>query len=289
MFEFLDDILNAPPKKVEYVNLNEGILFNPDIVKEKLFNINSLTDAELMDIVKKSYAYILDEVYNKNNTFMPLFTNERFLTMFLQVVRSVNLVESQKITINKICYDYFTTFMCKDSLVTDLLFNMSKVVNQDVLPGLLGLGLYEELADYLALSRFSTSKDLVNVKRVNFIITRQPSSVMTEQMIVNIYSKLYDSVTPLFTGTLLDVEEFDDDEISEEASLVYSTISNAVLDILETLPLEQIRQVLLSYNITRVSYYQDKDVRFTMNALSDDYARINMVVESLRQEGVYLP
>lgn len=287
MFEFLDDILNAPPKKVEYVDLNDAILFNPDAIKNKLFNINSLTDAELMDIVKKSYDYILNDIYNKNNEFLPLFINSRFLTMFLQVIRSVQLTELQKITVNKICYDYHTTIMEKDSLVTDMLFNMSRVVNQNVLPGLLGLGLNEQLADYLALSRFSTTKDLVNVKRVNFIITRQPSSLMTEQMIVNIYSKLYDSVTPLFTGTLLDVEEFEDED--EESSLIYSTISNAVLDILETLPLEQIRQVLLSYNITRVSFNQGKEVRFTMNALSDDYSRINMVVESLRQEGVYLP
>lgn len=286
MFDIINNIMNTPATPIEYANLNDNIFLNPEQFTEKLSNIDSLSDLDLMDVVKKSYSYILEQTYNKNCIYVPLFTNKRFVESFLQIIRSVSLLDSQRTTINKICYDYLTLHD-KDEQIVNILFNMSKIVNQNVLPGLLGLGLNEQLSDYLALSRFSSTKELINVKRVNFIIQNQPSQLMTEQMIVNIYCKLFDSVSTLFTGTIVDYDEFTEEE--EDISLVYSTISNAVLDILETLTLEQIRQVLLSYNITRESYYSGKKMRFTMNALSDDYNRINIVIESLKQEGVILP
>lgn len=289
MFDLLDKILETPIKTPEYDNLKENMLLNSeDIIQKLLFNLDNLSEEEILDILRKSYTYILDEVSKKNYSFIPMFTNIKFVTSFLQIIRSVQLNEQERITVNKICYDYLTLAQ-RDEIITSILFNMSRVVNQSVIPGLLGLGLNEQLASYLALARFSSSKDLINVKRVNFIIMSQPSILMTEQMIIDIYSKLFDSVTPLFTGTILDVEEFDEEIDTEDQELVYSTISNAVLDILETLTLDQIRQVLLSYNITRESYYSGKPVRFTMNALSDDYNRINIVNESLNKEGIYLP
>lgn len=285
--DIIDKILNTPAKPVEYADLSDNILLNPENFQEKLSNIDSLSESEVSELVRKTYNVLLDEIDKKQYNGLSLFTNVKFLTAFLQVIRAVRLTESQRRTINKLCYDYLTWTHEKNNIVKNLLFNMSKVVNQDVLPGLLGLGLNEELADFLALSRFSSSKELINVKRVNFIIRTQPSELMTEQMIVNIYSKLFRHVSPLFSGTILDVETFTEEQ--EDASLVYSTISNAVLDILNTLTLEDIRKVLLSYNLTRQYNYQSKPVRFTMNALSDDYARINIVIAALKEEGVYLP
>lgn len=288
MFEIIDKIMQTPTGKVEYADMTDNIMFNPETFKEKLSNIDSLSDSALMDLVRHSYSFILDEIERGNyQNGSSLFTNVRFLNSFLQIVKAIRLNDGQRKAVNKLCYDYLTWEHDKDNKVKQLLFTISKIVNQDVLPGLLGLGLNEELCDFLALSRFSSSKELINVKRVNFIIRSQPSSLMTEQMIVDIYSKLFDSVSTLFSGTILDVEQFSEEEY--EASLVYSTISNAVLDILETLKLEDIRQVLLSFNITREYYYNSKPVRFTLNALGDDYNRINTVIQSLKAEGVYLP
>lgn len=287
MFDVIDRILETPSQPKVYDNLSDNVLLNPELFQEKLSNIDSLSDSELSDLIKKTYNILLDEIDKKQYNGLSLFTNVRFLSTFLQVVRAIRLTETQRKTVNKLCYDYLTWTHEKDENVKNLLFNMAKVVNQDVLPGLLGLGLNEELASFLALSRFSSSKEMINVKRVNFIIRTQPSQLMTEQMIVNIYSKLFKHVSPLFTGTIIDVETFTEEQ--EDASLVYSTISNAVLDILNTLTLEDIRKVLLSYNLTREYYYQGKPVRFTMNALSDDYARINVVLAALKEEGVILP
>ena len=287
MFDVIDKILETPSQPKVYDNLSDNVLLNPELFQEKLSNIDSLSDSELSDLIKKTYNILLDEIDKKQYNGLSLFTNVRFLSTFLQVVRAIRLTETQRKTVNKLCYDYLTWTHEKDENVKNLLFNMAKVVNQDVLPGLLGLGLNEELASFLALSRFSSSKEMINVKRVNFIIRTQPSQLMTEQMIVNIYSKLFKHVSPLFTGTIIDVETFTEEQ--EDASLVYSTISNAVLDILNTLTLEDIRKVLLSYNLTREYYYQGKPVRFTMNALSDDYARINVVLAALKEEGVILP
>lgn len=289
MFEqYIKDISKEPKRELVQVKLFNNPAYNPIVLKEKLMNIDSLQDKELFEVLRDSYESILTDIFvDKNEYYLQLFTNTRFLSIMIQVISSVNNISHTNRTyINKIVYDYLTLDK-KEQYLKQLMYSLSKMVNKDILPKLLGLGLQEDLAIYLALARFSSQKETVNVKRVNFVIMTAPIEIMTEQMIVYIYEKLFDRITPLFVGTMIDNCKQD---MSQEMEEIYSTISLAVLDILNTMPSADIRKVLISYVGDYQAIYYKSGYRFSMQCLSNDYMRINQVVEALyANENIYVP
>lgn len=289
MFEqYMKDISKEPKREMIQVKLFNNPAYNPLVLKEKLYNLDSLQDKELFEIIKDSYEAILSDIFvDKNEYYLHLFTNTRFLSIMIQVVSSINNISHTNRTyINKIVYDYLTLDK-KDQYIKQLMYSLSKMVNKDILPRLLGLGLQEDLAIYLALARFSSQKEIVNVKRVNFVIMTSSIEIMTEQMIVYIYEKLFDRITPLFVGTMIDNCKQD---MSSEMEEIYSTISLAILDILNTMPSNDIRKVLISYVGDYQAVYYKSGYRFSMQCLSNDYARINTVVQALyANENIYVP
>ena len=289
MFEqYMKDISKEPKREMVQVKLFNNPAYNPLVLKEKLYNLDSLQDKELFELLRDSYESVLSDIFvDKNEYYLHLFTNTRFLSIMVQVISSVsNISHTNRTYINKIVYDYLTLDK-KDQYIKQLMYSLSKMVNKDILPRLLGLGLQEDLAIYLALARFSSQKEIVNVKRLNFVIMTSPIEIMTEQMIVYIYEKLFDRVTPLFVGTMIDNCKQD---MSQDMEEIYSTISLAILDILNTMPSNDIRKVLISYVGDYQAIYHKSGYRFSMQCLSNDYARINAVVEALyANENIYVP
>lgn len=288
MFEqYMKDISKEPKRELVEIKLFENPAYNPLALKDKLKNIDKLDDRELYTLLKDGYDTLLSTIFTDNDAeYLDLFTNSRFITIMIQVMSSINNISHINRTyINKIVYDYITLSE-NDQYIKQLLHSLSKTVNKDILPKLLGLGLREDIAIYLALARFSSQKEIVNVKRVNFVIMTSPIEIMTEQMIVYIYEKLFDRVTPLFTGTMIDNCKQDMNPDMEE---IYSTISLAVLDILNLMPSSDIRKVLISYVGDYQALYLQNGYRFSLQCLSNDYARINTVVEALKFENIYVP
>lgn len=292
MFETLkEQVKKKEQVKTAAISISNNPAINLELFKEKIKNIDSISDEELFNIVRHSYTTMLEEVFVKNNSALLLeaFNNIRLLMVLNQVVSNVQLTPSQKIYLNRLAYDYITLKGEKNSNIQQLLFALSKTVNRNVIPGLLGIDIPEDLAAYLALARFSSSKELVNIKRVNFIIISAPLELMTEQRIVNIYEKLFDFLTPLVEGVMFDVYNANDFE-TESMKEIYSTISLALLDILNAAPSDVIRKVLLSYAGDHSMLYSQKPIRFSMNSLSGDYYRITQIIESLKiNEQIFVP
>ena len=69
--------------------------------------------------------------------------------------------------------------------------------------------------------------------------------IMTEQMIVNVFSKTFsDQLTNLFISIMTDrFDAFDDDN----EKYVYSAVSNAILDILNTMDIDEIKDIVFEY------------------------------------------
>ena len=130
----------------------------------------------------------------------------------------------------------------------------------------------------------------MTVKRVNnYIFNSSNLELFTEQRIVNIYESLYaDCMTKLFKGIIIDAYSSEVLRNSSEASQeIYSLIELAVLTMVNTMPYDDIKYILKSYHVDYINF--PSKVRFSMNTLSDDYYRINTVIEELKLEGVNLP
>lgn len=285
--EKLEDKRKNPPKTYDITSLAPSI----ESVKETIANIDSLSDEDLLQFINMKYSTILETIFVKDDkSLIPVFTNIRFLSFFVNVVSSKSLSINDRIFCNKIAYDYLNSSQNSDGVIRDSLFNMSKHVNKEVIPSLIGLGLDENLSAYLALCRFSSSKEEINVNRVNYLIISSSIDIMTEQNIIFIYEKLFDNFTHLFKYTMMDYyTEEELNNISSCASDIYSNMNLAIVVILNAMPSDSIRKVLLSYaNDYHVSKSQ---CRFTMDSLAVcDYGRILTVVDSLlRDEMVIVP
>lgn len=288
--KFYEDVMKKPKKEKIYLNLSNNVLINPGVLPTKLSNIDNLTDRDLYELINNSYNILLnDTVVNDNKYYLSLFTNSRFLSIFIQVTSSVIMNHTNRVFCNRIAYDYLTS-TDPDPYIVQLFYTLSKMVNRDVIPQLIGIGLSEDLASYMALTRYSTQKEMVNVKRLNFIIIQSPKELMTEQRIVWIYEKLFDRFTPLFEGTMFDIYS-DIDHYTEDMEEIYSIISLAILDIMNEMASADIRKVLISYSGDYNFRYRkgERTSRFSMQSLAEDFYRINQVVEALVQENIIVP
>jgi len=290
--KYINDILNEKDKMDEHVDLKlyDSPLYNPGALYNKLDNLDKLSDKEIYVFLKTYYNELLSLVFEKKNQkYISYFKDSRFLSIFIQVINSLREISyTNRVQCNKIAYDYYI-LEDGDEYQKQLLLSLSKTVNRDVIPSLIGIGLKEDLASYLALARFSSQNESTNVRRINFIIISSSIKLMTEQMIVWIYEKLFDHVTELFQTIMLDT--YDENSCySEEMQEIHSIISLAILDILNSMPTNDIRSILLSYATSYTTLHTGEKTRFSMQSLSNDYKRIREVVEYLdKEEKVYVP
>ena len=293
MFEkLISDVENAKEEPTVAIDIYKDATINPEYTREVIRNIINVTKQDLYTTIRKSYKHILNDIMQYNDAeYINAFTDSKFLTTFIEVISNVPPLEGdEKLCCNKLAYDYFT-LKNNDPYIKKLFSIMSKTTNKHEVQALLGIGIPEDIAINLALSRYSSTNEIINVKRVNFIITTSPIEIMTEQMIVWIYEKLFDRVTPLFVGTMTDRYNDEEEWVTDDIMEIYSTISLAVLTILNNMPSSDIRKVLISYAGDYSMIYKNKpdSIRFSIHAISGDYKRITNVVESLKAENIILP
>lgn len=272
------------------LNMND---YNIDYLKNQLLNNDKLSDEGLYQLIRKTYTYVLDEEFiaNNANLIRSIFTNSRFLMNFNTAITrpEINLSLSQVINCNRLIYDYLTARCEKDDYIKALLLNLAKTLNRNKTPGLIGLGLNEELVNRLVNARYSSVKEEIQVKRLNLIIMNQYTDIMSVQMIVDIYGKLFDRITPLFSGIMYDhwsLEQFANQEMED----IYATINLALLEIVNNLPEDMMYLLLKNFYDTHVLINTDKKLRFNIYSFShDDFPRLSNTLEILRHEGIVLP
>ena len=277
------------PKTV-YLSMQDS---NVDYLKGRLFELDKLSDEEVYNLICKSYEYILDEMFIAKNMDLIsfLYTNSRFIMTLGNVLSrpQTNLTYLQTIYCNKLAYDYFTARAEKDEYIRALLVNLVKIVNRKVTPSLIGLGINEELACYLTNARYSSLKENIQVRRLNTSIMNQPSKIMTVQMVVDIYGKLFDRITPLFAGIMYDYWS-NDQFVNEDMVDIYATINVAILEIVNNLPQDIMYHLLKNFYESHHLINSDKRLRFNIYSFcKDDYPRLDFTLERLKQEGIVLP
>ena len=287
MFDQFYTQMQANPVQTVKLDLSANMMLNPSILWNKLSTIDAMDDKELFDLLNGYYDMILNEIFlNKERRFIELFTVPKFISCMTQVLYNVRVTENQKIRLNKMAYDYLILKADKDEYVRSLLIGLSKAVNRDYIPKLCGLGIPESIAALLAMARFSSTKDIHNVRRLNHILMQQPENTLTEQMIVDIYLVLFDHILPLFEGIMLDV--WSPQMMTPPQAEVYGLISLAILDLMNELPTASKKQGILRFIEDKNIMYPDSHIRFNLEACSaSDYPRFLAAIDSLKQEGVY--
>ena len=299
--------------KVEMVKVvpSNSPVFNKSILLGSIYDMNNMNDSELRMFVQNSFRTILNNIFfgsKESIDYINCFTNVRFLDAFIDVVQRFiqqgNYFDKDNIAkINNICYDYITfNHANKNPSVVNRMYMLANIINAPYIPRLLGLGLNNNVANLLLIARWSNLNPKVCVKRVNFIIIGQHKSLMTQENITQILRILFEldrdqkNYIKIFPYIMMDVlDDYDDaDEsthwITDEIQEVDSTLSLAALDILNNFTNDNIRHVLMNYTQSYQVVHSGKPIRFSMRRLSDDYQRINDVVNSLKTyEGIIVP
>lgn len=288
MFGYLQDVQRMaqqmPPEPNMVMPSFDGVNRENFIVK--MGNIGILSDNEIIHLIKENIDSIVNDVLSNNIPYIHILFNKRFIANFIKVMHSIPIDYTKRVCCNKISYEYLCEDV-KDEEVKKAFLNLSMVTNRDIVNSLISLGLDESLSAMLAMSRFSSVKEKINAERLNFVIAQEDPNLMTEQMIVYIYEKLFDKITDLFVATMLEVYSPEEQlRLGPDFMEVYGTIGLAVLTIVNNMPLENIKHVLISY-ATDWEYNGRHETRFSLRNLSADYSRISQVVHALLKEGYY--
>ena len=267
-------------------------VFDSFMFDQQIQNLDKLSDQDAYTFIKNNIEYISTTLLNNEWKYPMVLASDKFLRTYGRVISSMPISHSIRIATNKICYDYHT--LREDQFPINeetkrIVYDLSKTVNYPYIQALMGVGLPNDIACILTLCRFSTISEKVNIKRLNFHICKQDPELMTDQMIVYIYEKLFDRVGDLFKQTMFEYYTPEQElDLGQEFQEVYSTISLAILVIVNNMPMSSIDTLIRSY-IDDWQYVGRPPVRFSLISLSGDYGRIQCIVERLTKEGIYVP
>lgn len=283
------------PTESVTLDFSSNVTMSDEKLIDVLSNIDNMSDREAYKIVSEYYDTILtiifDNMYNTNSDLrkkaIEIFTVPKFIISITQAMYSITPSHVTRRRLNKMCYDYLVLEgeHHKDGYVSGLLMTLSKTVNRDRIPVLCAIPLSEDLASMLSLARYSSEKDVTNVKRLNRVLMVQPLNTITEQKIIDIYLALFDHILPLFTGVMLDVVS--PQTLNEDDAEIYGLITLAILDIMEELPLADIKKGLILFDQDRKIQYPDSPLRINLESCSEaDYPRLLTAIDSLKREGI---
>lgn len=288
--------INGEPKRepVRAMDIIHSPRFNLEALEEMLMNISSMSDQELFDFVKNHYKNILDTVFEKQE-LIKYFIDLRFLQAITSVLSNTKIEHLTKVNACKMVFDYMSLPNDKrDPMVYAAIQNFGKAVTKDTLPYLISNGIPEYYALYMTCAMYSTSNMHINIQRLHYIIATSEPETFSEQGIINTYIHMsrYNglTMTNLLSSFMLNT---DDRNITNEyISEMYSTISLAVLDMLNSMTSNDIKIVLTAYsNEFIMTYGGDRTiVRFSLrDGISNDYERIKEIANNLTEAGYYVP
>lgn len=278
------DILNALDNKIELNADSLGVKF------EKEFD--DMSNEEVYSLIKEYYKIILADIFEKKDRkevskFIKYFTIPKFIFSLTQAVYSIELDTVSKRRLNKMCYDYLVRKDCfENEYMESLMMSLAKTLNRDVIPKLCSLAIPEDTATTLSLSRYSSEKENINIKRLNKCLMQQSENVLDEQKIIDIYLTLFDRVLPLFTGVMLDVVSPQNMQTTASEE-IYGLITLSILDIIDGLPVEEIKKGLKLFDEERRILYPDSSLRMNFKACSPaDFPRFCRALDELEAEGI---
>ena len=260
------------------------IEYNISTIVDMINNIDHISDQEIKDIIMHQYETLLDyNLFLANDTrkyAQKLFSNKRFLSIFIQVINLLRLSDNRITCINKLVYDYYI-LPNKDPEVSTLLLNISYTVNTYQDNNRLVIRLSSVLtmnnARVLSMIARSAFKEEKVIRRVNNFLLRCKQD-LSVQNIIDIYCILFNHFEPLFIYTMI----LDNNgTVSQEYKQRYDNISLAIIYMLDSMTSSDIKTVLLNYGFLIRYKYNNEYLRFSMRGINQ---RIDSIISDIEIE-----
>lgn len=252
-------------------------------IVEKISNIDTLNEDEIKSIIVRQHQTILNyDLFlasdESRGYVQKLFTNKRFLQIFLQVIGFLQLPYDEIVCINKLAYDYYI-IPGKDPEISDLLLQISYQINNILVIRLSGkLGMNG--ARVLSMIANSSFKEEKNVHRINTFLVKYGE--LSVQDIVDIYCILFERFTYPFIFSMLESKP---SGLSKSQLICFDNISLALLSILDSMTSEDIKRVLYDYAFTLKLIRNDFSVRFSLKS-AKAYTRIQEVIKEIELDPI---
>lgn len=248
-------------------------------VYKKISDIDNISDDDIKYIIRNSHNMILNYdtfLSNLENRMyaQKLFTNKRFLINFLSVIKLIKLDQHEIVCLNKLAYDYYI-IPDKDKEISDLLYRLTTEVNYmevSVLSGIIGLG----PAQVLAMIRKSSFKLEKCISRVNRFLVKSNLDIST-QNVIDIFCFIYERFGTVFIHSMIESKTPD---LTPEEQKRFDCISLAILEILNSLSINDIKKVLCDYYFILNMVNQNRYVRFSLKT-ANGYPRIIKAIREL--------
>lgn len=260
------------------------IEYQVDAIVDKISNINNLDENEIKNIIIRQHNLILNyDLFLASSSSREqaqiLFTNKKFLRIFLDIIGLIELPRHEIICINKLAYDYYIS-PGNDPEISKLLMQMSWQINNVLVIKLSGkLGVNG--ARMLAMIANSSFKEEKNIHRINTFLVKCELA-LSVQDIVDIYCMIFDRVSNLFIHTMLEIKPCN---LTESQLKRFDGISLAILAILDSMPRDEIKKVLYSYAFTLKLMPDINKVRFSLkSALS--YTRLQELIKEVELDPI---
>ena len=259
------------------------IEYKIDTIVSNIDNVDSLSDDDVKDIIIRQHAMILNyDLFLSNQdtrtSALKLFTNIRFLKIFLNTIGLIQLTNEEVICINKLTYDYYILDN-KDTEIQDLLLSISYLINNQLvikLSAYLGLNASRVLS-MIANSSFKTEKQ---IHRINTFLVKYDGADISVQGYVDIYLTIYTHFNDLFVYSMLECWNMPiNTPVLERQYKRYTRMSQALLCILDSMPSRDIMTIIRNYGYTLLMVAPNTPIRFSIKNLKG-YDRIKEIVES---------
>lgn len=268
----------SPPVGFATITVEQSV---SDLV-EKLKKIDMLSDQEIIQMIISKHTILLDYDFffanlDNREIAQKVFTNERFLLKLLSIIGQLNLSRHQIICCNKLAFDY-ARLNGTDTRIGQLFLQLSAIINHYTVMQLSEI-IGEASAKYLAMIRNSSFVETKNVQRVtNFLVYTLVG--YRAQELLDIYIRLFDRMTILFTETMNYIPEATTpDHIHNN-----DTITITLLGILMNMNSGEMKSLLVNYATDYMLHRNQNKIRLSLHGLSIDYLRITKVVEEIEME-----
>lgn len=249
---------------------------------------------EMIDYVRNNIVNILTSAVDKKQRALLTITDIDFLkAMSILGVSELQLTKEYVNRFNRVYRAYIInpgTNVLYNKEAANIMEGIAKSLNKRLIDILLSLNvkegnnwLTEDLALWLVINRYSSTDERRNIRRMTRAMQHVDPSIMTEQHIVDIYAKTFnDQLTNLFCAIMTD--KFDSFDNKDE-EYVYSSVSNAMMDILESMDIDEIEDILMEYYDEL--HKSEINGRFRISKICrEDYPKIITAIEELEDRRI---